>query len=1298
MPADGSLPAPRPPALPRTVGAAAAYGGVVVSPRPFASDAEVTIHAAREGASVLEIVEGLETGGALNPALRPWVRVTLGDEEIPASRWAAVRPRAGVTVFVEVAPRGGSNALRTILQIAVIALAAFVSTVLGPGGGAAVLSAAINIGGNLLINALVPVKQPDAGRRDPRYSLSGAGNGARPHETVPLVLGRRRIYPPRCANWYTRVSLNKVYLRQMFQPSVGWLERASPRLGQTPLESFDGTTIRWNTRPSDGLSLSYFARTPAEDSLGLPIKSTTDWVTRTAPMEADSLSIDVAFLSGLYRTKDSGRPESRSVIYEFRYGPVGGDPASATPIPFGSSGVITFLDPPAGRRAESWRVGYEWAVTRGEYDVHCRRVSAANTDPSKISDELTWVCLRAFRNEPAVRDADSIPWIELELMATDQLNGVPDNFNFIATSLVRQATADGPGETWIESRNPADLFLAASYPPFSDLDLDEDERDHPALADWRALCAAQGWTCDLAEASELSVGELLQRCAAAGRARPMLDFGALSVLVDWEKAAPRQLFTPRNVGGFRGELLYPDDVHALRLRFANEDKDYEDDTLVVFALDPDGDPYDLDSATVYESLEIRDKTDPDAVELEGARILAERVLRPELFTFDQDLEFLTVREGSRAALMHHVALVGTISARVVERVADIPGDRVGVVLDAGVPMVADHAYDLVWRRGDDAPNQTLALDPEIGRSSTVWFAADIDPEDGPAVGDLVAVTDHTLGLLDVIVDRITPREGLVAQIACRAYAPALQTVGEGAIPAYHTAAGRPATMGSAMVTRGAYDRDVMLNALSRALDDAGEQIEAAVSDGVLTPGEKGYVVPAVQALINARTALQARAVALGLDADAAAVAYQAAADDLDAVLATMTTPVDWDDLSDITEGFDGPDFSAAYEAALTAERNLQSLIAAYVPPESITSAELAFASVVASKVADGALTTAKFAAGLEPVSIVTTVPLTKTTETVFNTTNGKLYRWDGAAYDNTVPTSDLSGLITDAQIDDLAAAKLTGQIATTQITDAAITTAKINAGAITTAKIAADAITANEIAAGAITAGKIAAGAIVAADIAADTITAGQIAAGAISATELAAGAVTTAKLAVGAVTAAEIAAGAVTAGKISVASLDAISANLGTITVDTANIANLAVGSEQIKAGAATRIFNYADDTYFNPPNTPTSPVLLYEDTFTTGLGECVLWLNWEQVSVSAGNALALWCYVDDVFAHDGTNIINFTDYYFGPSVNGTISVSIQLGSLSAGSHTIRVYVYKTLSGSLGVQRVRGTVLNSIR
>jgi len=133
-------------------------------------------------------------------------------------------------------------------------------------------------------------------------------------------------------------------------------------------------------------------------------------------------------------------------------------------------------------------------------------------------------------------------------------------------------------------------------------------------------------------------------------------------------------------------------------------------------------------------------------------------------------------------------------------------------------------------------------------------------------------------------------------------------------------------------------------------------------------------------------------------------------------------------------------------------------------------------SVIATMLADGAVTTAKFAAGLEPVSISTapSLPTTKMTEAL--TWQGKLYRWSGTAY-----------------VASVSAADLTGQVVETQITD--------------------NSITAPKIAAGSVVAGKIAAGSITASELAANSVTAGKISAGAVSATEISAGAIRTDKL-----------------------------------------------------------------------------------------------------------------------------------------------------------------------------------------
>jgi predicted phage tail protein len=158
----------------------------------------------------------------------------------------------------------------------------------------------------------------------------------------------------------------------------------------------------------------------------------------------------------------------------------------------------------------------------------------------------------------------------------------------------------------------------------------------------------------------------------------------------------------------------------------------------------------------------------------------------------------------------------------------------------------------------------------------------------------------------------------------------------------------------------------------------------------------------------------------------------------------------------------------------------------------------------------------------------------------FNTTDGQLYRYHSGAWTVAIPAVNVTGTLTDSQLAAIGAAKVTGQIVGTQITD----------GAISTAKLAAGSVTANEIAA--------------------DTITASQIAANAITATELSAGAVTTTKLAAGAVTANEIAANTITAAKIAAATIT--TSEIAASTITGGNLNSITVGaSKSITVGTAT-------------------------------------------------------------------------------------------------------------------------------
>ena len=266
-----------------------------------------------------------------------------------------------------------------------------------------------------------------------------------------------------------------------------------------------------------------------------------------------------------------------------------------------------------------------------------------------------------------------------------------------------------------------------------------------------------------------------------------------------------------------------------------------------------------------------------------------------------------------------------------------------------------------------------------------------------------------------------------------------------------------------------------------------------------------------------------------------------------------------------------------------------------------------------SSVSAGDVTFASFASGIEPISIVSSLPTVSGytgPKVVLLTTDNKLYRLDSGAWTTAVPTTDITGTIGENLFSDdlrpvekvnalpttaltqgrivllttdnklyrytgnewtsaVPSTDITGQVASGQIADAAITATKIGADAVTTAKIANDAITTDLIAASAITSTEIASDAITTPKIVAGAITASEIATDAITSDKIISNAITTAKIDAGAVTASEIAAGSITTGKIAAGAVTANEIAANTITAT--EIAAGAVTANEIAANTIT-------------------------------------------------------------------------------------------------------------------------------
>jgi hypothetical protein len=118
-----------------------------------------------------------------------------------------------------------------------------------------------------------------------------------------------------------------------------------------------------------------------------------------------------------------------------------------------------------------------------------------------------------------------------------------------------------------------------------------------------------------------------------------------------------------------------------------------------------------------------------------------------------------------------------------------------------------------------------------------------------------------------------------------------------------------------------------------------------------------------------------------------------------------------------------------------------------------------------ARIADGTIAGTKLASSIKAPYVIanTGVAGTATNDLAVNSADGLLYRWNGSAWVAVVNTTDLSGMITDAQIAGMAAAKLTTLILHTNIGDGEISTPKLAAGAVVTAALAAGAVTASKM-------------------------------------------------------------------------------------------------------------------------------------------------------------------------------------------------------------------------------------------
>ncbi|MDH3997704.1 MAG: host specificity factor TipJ family phage tail protein [Desulfuromonadales bacterium] len=764
---------------------------LVVCPNPLSTERRrVTLPA---GGTLYQML-------AANGVATPHAHVFVDDALIPIEQWGELRPAPGANISVRVIPAGGDskNTMRIVLQIAVLAVSVMApgmqmlaaAAAWGNGTGAALLTAGVGMVGNLAINALIPPPKPTDGSSglslDRGHAITGTRNRANPYGAVPCVLGTHRLYPPLAAMPYTETLGDKQYYRMLFTAGYGPVTTSEFKIGETDIATYSGVEIEEGISDVDPPAL--FSTDVYEESIGVKLPSydwsggTPDhaaipWTVRTTQSNTDEITIDLAPLSGLLFVTDHGNRKQVEIDIEIQFSPAGEDnwsyQAPEVSDEFALAGNYIRI---SGKEARVKPVGLRYLLSKDQYDVRMRRVGIT-LDPEyapwhdqgqeRLADDIHWVTMRSIAHQQPVT-MPGVHLIALRIQATDQLEGVLDRFNLIAQKQV--PVYDGASWTIAESNNPAWQFAEVLTGSANKRPMELARLDGANLKAWADDCEAADFSFSAVIDGKTTVTELLRNITAVGRAAISLKDGLYGVVQDAEQTVPVQVFSPRNSWGFKGNKVFSEQPHALRVTFLNKEAGYKQDEITVY-----DDGYDETNANIFDTMQLYGVDNADQAWKLGRYHIAVARLRPESYELSVDVEHIVCTRGDLVRVAHDVSMWGAGSGRI----KAING--LEITLDEQVEIEAAKLY-VVRIRHAIGDQSEVSVTGVVGATNTLTLAY---LPISIAVGDLLLFGEASRESVELLVKSIEPGEDLTARLRLVDAAPEVLQADQGVIPQFN---------------------------------------------------------------------------------------------------------------------------------------------------------------------------------------------------------------------------------------------------------------------------------------------------------------------------------------------------------------------------------------------------------------------------------------------------------------------------------------------------------------------------------
>ena len=758
-------------------------------------------------------------------------QISIGGAVVPRQNWAHVKPKAGQILKVQIIPRGrgAAKVLRTVLTIAVIAVAAWVTggAALGLLGGAfgagtvgaAVAGGLVGVVGQFAINAILPPPSPNRQQQevDPLYTISGTRNQGRSDQVAPLILGRHRFTFDLLSQQYQQVVGENTYLVFLACVGIGNYDVQNLRIGDTPIEDFNGVTIQRslliNSAPQTLLQGDF-----TQQNIGINLDNTSPHV-RVVPAGTTDIDVILDFPRGLGTSDDRGRPERVSVGVSVRYRQIGDTVwQNRAPDNGADADEITnqLLNIPMGRRGffgqfsnignfgnavpnfrrnqlsrsfsrsdnQPFRSSLRLALPPGPaYEVEVRRTTAHDNDVA-VGNDVTWSLLGAWADRDLTPDP-RMSVLAVRILATDQLSGFVDQLNGDVGKIIPTLSVDNPEnfdpalisyDDWSElsvSLNPADILLDAILGPHTDNPHNLDAINFESLSAFWQWCHIRNYRFSLPITSDVSRNELMDTICSAGRGRAYYYRGQLHIAIDRERLeGPRQVIGPENARNFVFSRSFGAANDALRVRFNNAENNYQEDLITVYR-----DSKNDSNANSFEDITLAGEVYPDQV-FEKAQYIIDIADKANIIgRCEMDFEVETLQLGDYIRLQHPVLNAAASSGRVLQQTGQ------SIILSQAFEMDPTLDYVFVHRRiigsDDDARIEVEGiydLIPRAGQSDIVNLANPLPADVVMAYDDLYVVGIKGQATFEALIQDIRPTSAYEAEVSFLTYLPDALTV------------------------------------------------------------------------------------------------------------------------------------------------------------------------------------------------------------------------------------------------------------------------------------------------------------------------------------------------------------------------------------------------------------------------------------------------------------------------------------------------------------------------------------------